>query len=118
MDTLMITKELKLSKSEYIRALRRIVVRRNAAAILFLWLILGYLTLGSASDYSASTFWIVFEGWSPLLLIAAAWTLAVLFIWPWRLANSRYSRPVYQTHRYRFEDEGILRRLEQRLALN
>ncbi len=107
MSTQVITKEFQLSKSEYSRALRRILLRRSATGILFLWLIAGYLALGSASGYSAETFWVVLAGWYPLLLFASAWTLWALVIAPWRMSNSRYSRPAYQTHRYRFGDDGI-----------
>jgi len=107
MDTAIVTKEFQLSKNEYRRALRHIMLQRGAKGLVFTWLIAGYLALGDSGEISGSYFKIMLAGGSPLLLLALGWTLWILVLMPWQISISRNARPVYRRHRYLFTDETI-----------
>jgi hypothetical protein len=106
MDTIS-TREFRLSRGEYRRLLRRIMLRRSAVLMLLVWSIVAYLAFGSENIDSGIAFWLALGGSAPLLLAALGGTLWILVLAPWRISTSRYSLPVYRAHRYLFDDGGI-----------
>lgn len=92
--------------------LRRIFLRRGSAALVFVWLASAYLLLRGWSEVEDGNLWGSLGAATALVLIAALWTLWIAVIAPWRLSNSRFSRPVYQSQRCLFDADAMIVELE------
>ena len=101
------TREFSLSKGEYRRFLRRLVIERHASAIALAWFLAATLLIYYGDMSTAAGIKWTLASWAPLLIFLALWTIGIVAYLPIRQSNARTAEAAYRAHRVRFEPDCV-----------
>ncbi len=98
------TEPFRLSRSEYLWVVRRILLKRRALPLLLAWA--ATLTLFTISTNTLSV--TAFNQWLPLVIGLTFWSFWALVLAPMGVVNGKAAQMLYQQHHYQFSDESII----------